>query len=92
MLHYGRDRAVARKWDLQVIPALLMPLILLSLLFTPWVFLSLLGVYLLALVGMGLRFAIGEQDIRFLVSVPVVYATEHSLYTFGFWRGLIWGR
>jgi len=89
MLHYGRDRAVAQRWGLPVIPALMIPLILLSLLFTPWAVLGLLGLYLLILVAMGLRFAVREKDIRFLVSVPIVYAVEHSLYVLGFWRGLI---
>ncbi len=89
MLRYGRDRAVAQRWDLQVIPPLMIPFILLSLLFTLWVFLGLLGLYLVILAAMGLRFAIGERDVRFLVSVPIVYAVQHSLYALGLWRGLI---
>lgn len=89
MLRYGRERAVAQRWDLQVIPPLMIPLVLVSLLFTRWVFLGLLGLYLLILAAMGLRFAIGERDVRFLVSVPIVYAVQHSLYALGLWRGLI---
>ena len=89
MFRYGRDRSVARRWDLQVIPPLIVPLLILSLLITPWLLLSLSGLYLAILVMAGLRFVLTGRDIRFLVSVPIVFAIEHSLYTLGFWKGLI---
>ena len=89
MLRYGRDRGVARRLGLQVVPALVLPLVLLSLIFTRWIFLGLLASYLVTLVVMGLRFAIQENNIKNLISIPIVYFIEHSLYSLGFWRGLI---
>lgn len=89
MLRYGRDRAVARRWDLQVIPPLVVPLLFLSVLFTRWILLSLLSLYLAMLVIMGLKFVIQEKNIKYLVSVPIVFAIEHGLYTLGFWKGFV---
>jgi cellulose synthase/poly-beta-1,6-N-acetylglucosamine synthase-like glycosyltransferase len=89
MLRYGRDRGVARRAGLQVIPPLLVPLVLLTLLFTHWVLLSLFALYLAILVAMGLKFTVQEKNIKYLVSIPIVYVIEHSLYTLGLWRGLV---
>jgi cellulose synthase/poly-beta-1,6-N-acetylglucosamine synthase-like glycosyltransferase len=88
MFRYGRDRGVARRLALQVAPPLAVPLLLLSLIFTPWIFLSLLASYLVILVVMGLKFAVREKSIKYLISIPSVYVIEHSLYTLGFWKGL----
>jgi cellulose synthase/poly-beta-1,6-N-acetylglucosamine synthase-like glycosyltransferase len=88
MFRYGRDRGVARRLALQVAPPLSAPLLLLSLIFTPWIFLSLLASYLVILVVMGLKFAVREKNIKYLISIPSVYVIEHSLYTLGFWKGL----
>ncbi len=92
MLRYGRDRGVARRPSLQVAPALVLPLVLLSLIFTRWIFLDLLALYLVTLVIMGLRFAAQENSIKNLISIPIVYFIEHSLYSLGFWKGLIMRR
>lgn len=89
MLRYGRDRGVARRLALQVAPPLAVPLLLLSLIFTRWIFVGLLALYLVALVVMGLKFAVQEKNSKHLISIPSVYIIEHSLYTLGFWRGLI---
>lgn len=89
MLRYGRDRAVARRWGLQVIPPLVVPLLFLSVLFTRWILLSLLSLYLVMVVIMGFKFVIQERNIKYLVSVPIVFAIEHSLYTLGFWKGFV---
>ncbi len=75
---------------LQLIPPLLVPPVLISLVFTPWVFLSLLGLYLLVILLMGLKIAIKERDFRYLVSIPIVFLIEHSIYTLGFWREAVW--
>ncbi len=91
MLRYGRDRGVARRLDLQVVPPLAVPLTLFSLIFTRWIFLCLTAFYLVGLAAMGLRFAVEERNMKYLVSIPTVYAVEHILYTLGFWRGLVEG-
>jgi glycosyltransferase involved in cell wall biosynthesis len=86
MYRYGGWRRESGVWDLPAIPPLLTPLLLLSLVFTRWVLLPALGLYLLAIAGLGFKFAIGERDIRYLLSIPMVYLVEHSCYVTGFWR------
>lgn len=89
MLRYGRDRGVARRLDLQVAPALAIPLVLLSLVFTKWILLYLVAAYLAILLGTALKLAIQEKNAKYTISIPCVYVVEHSLYSLGFWRGLI---
>lgn len=89
MFRYAKERGMIRAWDLQVIPALVAPLLFISLIFTRWAFLSLLGLYCLLVVAMTLKLTVQGRDTRYLVSVPIVYIVEHSSYIIGFWRGMI---
>ena len=89
MYHYGGWRRECGVWDLPVIPPLLAPVLLLSLIFTRWIFLSALGLYLLAIIATGFKFAIQQKNIRYLFSIPVVYLVEHSCYIVGFWKQII---
>ena len=92
MYHYGGWRKECGVWDLPVIPPLVAPLLLLSLIFTRWILLPVLALYLVALTAMGLKFAVLEKDIRYLLSVPVVYFIEHSCYVLGFWKQTLFPR
>ena len=87
---YGGWRRESRVWGWQVLPPVLAPLIVLSLVFTRWVFLGALLLYLATVLAMSIRFAIREKDLRLLVSIPVVYVAEHSLFIIGFWKETIW--
>ena len=89
MLRWGMARVASRRWAIQVIPPLITPLLFLSLIFTPWIFLTTLGLYLVIITAMGMKFTVQERDIRYLVSIPIVYIIEHSLYTIGFWKEII---
>lgn len=89
---YGGWRRESGVWGLQVIPPLVAPLVFLSLIFTRWVFLSALLLYLIASIGMGTSFAIRERNIRYLFSIPVVYFVEHSLFIVGWWKETVWPR
>jgi len=89
MCRYGRDRGVAQRLGLQVVPALVAPLVLLTLILTRWIVLGLLALYMAIVLAEGLKFALQENNIKYLVSIPIIYVIEHSLYTLGFWRGLI---
>lgn len=89
---YGGWRRESGAWSLQVIPPLVAPLVFLSLIFTRWVFLSALLLYLIASIGMGTSFAIRERNIKYLVSIPVVYFVEHSLFIIGWWKETVWPR
>ena len=87
---WGMVRAATRLWEVQIIPPILVPLVLISLIFTPWVLLASLGLYLLVILIAGVRFAIQEKDPRYLVSIPIVFIIEHTVYTVGFWKEIIW--
>lgn len=89
MFRYGKERGMIRAWDLQVIPALVAPLVVISLLFTRWAFLFLLGLYCLLIGAMTLKLAVQGRDTRYLFSIPIVYITEHASYALGLWRGII---
>jgi len=89
MYHYGGWRRECGVWDLPVIPPLLAPLLLLSLIFTRWILLPFLGLYLIAIMAMGFKFAIQQKDVRYFFSIPIVYLIEHSCYILGFWKQMI---
>ncbi len=86
---YGRERGIIRACNLQVIPPLAVPLLVLSLIFTRWIFIPLLILYLVCLMSLGLKFSIQERNTRYLATIPLVYLLEHMLYSIGFWKGLI---
>jgi cellulose synthase/poly-beta-1,6-N-acetylglucosamine synthase-like glycosyltransferase len=97
MYIYGKQRKECMVWDLQVIPALAMPpvviiLLILSLIFTRWIFLIPVFMYIAILLAQGVKFAIDHKQYKYVVSIPIVYATEHILYVAGFWRKLMWPR
>jgi glycosyltransferase involved in cell wall biosynthesis len=92
MFRYGKERGIIRAWNIQFIPAIAAPLLVLSLAFTPWIFISLISLYLLLLVMTGTRFAIQENNLKYILSVPVVYLIEHVTYSLGIWKGLIFGK
>ncbi|CAD6491648.1 MAG: Dolichyl N-acetyl-alpha-D-glucosaminyl phosphate3-beta-D-2,3-diacetamido-2,3-dideoxy-beta-D-glucu ronosyltransferase [Candidatus Argoarchaeum ethanivorans] len=89
MYQYGHGRAKGRLWDLQAIPPILVLLLILSLVFTPWIFLGMVGVYVVMIEGMGVKFVVQERSFKYFASVPIAYIIEHVLYTVGFWNGLI---
>lgn len=88
MYQYGYGRAKGRLWDLQVIPPMLIVFSFLSLFFARWLFLGMAGIYAVILLIMGMKFVVTEGNIKYFVSVPIVYMIEHGLYTIGFWRGI----
>jgi GT2 family glycosyltransferase len=86
MYHYGGWRRECGVWDLPVIPLLLAPLLLLSLIFTRWVVFPIIALYLVSLAAMGIKFALQEKDVRYVITVPTVYLVEHTAYILGFWK------
>jgi glycosyltransferase involved in cell wall biosynthesis len=89
MYYYGGWRKESGVWDLPSIPPLLAPLLLLTLLINYWILTALIGAYLVIIGAFGLKFAIQERNIIYLVSVPIVYLIEHLCYTIGFWKEII---
>ena len=88
MFRYGYERGLIRAFDLQVIPPFIVLFALLSLIFTPWIFLTLVGIYLIILLFVGTKSAIQENDFRYIFSIPIVYGIEHSMYSIGIWKSL----
>ncbi len=86
MYRYGTWRRQCRVWDLPVAPPLLAPLLLLSLVVTRWVFLPVMALYLFLLAGMGIKFAVKEKELRYAVTIPIVYVIEHAGFIIGFWK------
>lgn len=86
MYHYGGWRKECGIWDLPSIPPLLAPLLLLTLLINFWILPALIGAYLVIIGAFGLKFAIQEGNMSYLISIPVIYIIEHFFYTIGFWK------
>jgi len=92
MLRYGRDRGVARKFSLAVVPSVVLLLLLVDLIFTPWILLSAIALYLVTIILTGIIFAFRKKNAKYVFSIPLIYVIEHSLYSVGFWRGLVLGK
>jgi GT2 family glycosyltransferase len=86
---YGGWRRESRLWDLQVVPPLIAPLVLLSLIFTPWICFVAIALYAIAVIAMGIRIAFQESKPIYLVSIPVAYIVQHLFYIVGFWKEVI---
>jgi len=89
MFRYGFERGLIRAFDLQVIPPFFALFILLSLVFTSYLFLASVTLYLLIILFFGIRSAQQEHNIWYLFSVPAVYIIEHSMYTLGMWKSVV---
>ncbi len=86
MYRYGGWRKECGVWDWPVLPPLLAPLLLLTLLASRWILPAIIGFYLVVVGLHGLYFAIKEKDVRYPVTIPVVFIFEHICYTAGFWK------
>lgn len=89
MYQFGYGRGKLRLWDLQCIPSIFAPFLVLFLVFAPWIFMGVICLYFLILLVMGFKFVMQERDIRYIGSIPIVYAIEHVSYFVGFWKGLL---
>jgi glycosyltransferase involved in cell wall biosynthesis len=88
MYQFGCGRGKLRLWDLPCVPPVIGFFLLLSLLFTPWIFVGGLVSYFLLLIAMGIKTAVQENNIMYVMTIPIVYLVEHVSYSIGFWRGL----
>ena len=86
---YGGWRRESRVLDWQVIPPLVAPLVLLSLIFTLWVCLGAIALYAIAVMAMGIKIAFEESKPIYLMSIPVAYILQHFFYIIGFWKETI---
>jgi len=89
MYNYGGWRREIRVWDLPIIPVLLAPFLVLTLMVNYWILLVLIGGYLVIIGSAGLIFAIREKNLKFIISIPIVFIVEHLCYTIGFWKEVV---
>jgi glycosyltransferase involved in cell wall biosynthesis len=86
---YGYGRAKSKLWDVQIVPPLVIPLIVVSVLVNRWILPGALVVYIILTFAMGVALSIRERESKYLATIPVVYMVEHSAYAIGFWRGFL---
>jgi glycosyltransferase involved in cell wall biosynthesis len=86
---YGGWRRESRLYDMQVIPPLVAPILMLSLIFTPWIIAGALALYSGAVIVSGITIAVQERKPAYLYSIPLAYAVEHLCYITGFWKEAI---
>ncbi len=86
---YGGWRKESKLWEVQAIPPLITPLLLLSLIFTPWVCLGTIALYIIAIITISIRITLKESKPIYLVSVPVAFFAQHLCYVIGFWKEMI---
>jgi len=89
MFQYGYGRAKGRLWDVQAIPPILVLILLISMIFTRSLFLSMVGIYAAILMITGAMIANEKKNIKYFISLPIIYIVEHALYSVGFWKGLL---
>ncbi len=88
MFRYGKERGMIRAWNIQIIPAIAVPLLILSAFFTRWPIIITSAAYFAAILAMGARIALREGNRRYRTSIPTVYIVGHFNYTIGTWCGL----
>ena len=89
MYQYGYGRSKSGLFDLQVIPPLFALLLLVSSVFSPKIILSMICLYFVLILTMGIKISLNKKNLNYLYSIPIVLIIEHVQYTFGFWKGLI---
>ena len=86
MYNYGRWRRECGVWDLPIIPPLIAPLALLTLLVNKWILPALIAAYITIIGISGFKLAIQEKSPDLVASIPIVYIIEHFCYIIGFWH------
>jgi glycosyltransferase involved in cell wall biosynthesis len=86
---FGSGRGRLRLWDLQCIPPIILLLLILSIAFNIWIFTISVSIYALIIIASGTKYAIKENNLKYIITIPIVYMIEHSLYTLGFWKGIL---
>jgi len=64
-------------------PPILFPFLLCINNFSPILFYFMFILYVIMLSVMGIIFALQRKDIKYIISVPIVYMIEHGSYTMG---------
>jgi glycosyltransferase involved in cell wall biosynthesis len=67
-------------------PSLIAPFFMLSLIWTPWVVVACALIYFTIVMAYSSIIADKENNLVYLLTLPVVYFVGHVSYTWGFWR------
>jgi len=85
---FGYGRGVNKLWDVQVFPPILAFIVFLLYFISPNLFLSFISIYLTIIIYFTINIFLKAQDLRFLISVPLIFIIEHISYTMGFFQGV----
>lgn len=89
MYQFGFGRGQLRLWDLQCIPPVFALVLFCSLIFSLWPLVIVMCTYIAILFSMGLKFTILQKVANYLLTIPIVYFSEHVSYSMGFLMGLL---
>jgi glycosyltransferase involved in cell wall biosynthesis len=83
---YGKGKCLIR--DLQLIPPLAVPFILILPFFSIWAFFLMILLYSAILFAYSARICRRSGSFRYFGRIVVVFVVEHVTYTVGMWKGL----
>lgn len=89
MYRYGGWRRECRVWDLPVFIPILLPFILISIIFNYWIAVGIISLYILAISITVASISIKYKNLKYFISIPIVYTTQYICYTVGFWKEII---
>lgn len=89
MFLFGDGRAKSKIFDLQIIPPLSLVIIAPTVFVLSNAFLGLIAIYAAIILGFSISIASKARKMRYMITVPIVFLIEHSMYSLGFWNGII---
>lgn len=89
MFLFGDGRAKSKIFDLQIIPPLSLVIIAPTAFVLLNAFLGLIAIYAAIILGFSLSIASKARKMRYMITVPIVFLIEHSMYSLGFWNGIV---
>jgi glycosyltransferase involved in cell wall biosynthesis len=89
MYQYGYGRGENRLWDIQIIPPIIAMIVPFLLLISTVAFFSMIFLYILILFSYSIGIWLRIKDFKLVLTIPLIFAIEHLMYTIGFWIGIM---
>ena len=90
MFKYGKWKIENNSMFFRTIPpSLFAPLVLISLIWAPWVFVSFAVAYLAIVLWSSYNISVEQDNHVYLFTLPIVYFIGHVSYTWGFWTEIL---
>lgn len=87
MFSFGFGRGKNRLVDLQIIPPISLVFVFTTILFNHMIFLALVALYIFIVLLFSVNIVLKTKKIKYLITVPPVFLSEHACYSAGFWKG-----